>query len=157
MDPQQIEALAQQLARQFVSMRPQQSGNHSATTSHAGTLPSTNQNTAETAPDSRSGDSMAELATQLGDLLSGRVGEPAQGTVSTLRVVDPYASVPDPSIYEKEFTDTFLRVNASVLRFEDTQLLDLACEQMPIDRFYEEAEAMSNEYSDDSTDDIVVR
>ncbi|KAF9950088.1 hypothetical protein BGZ72_008181 [Mortierella alpina] len=148
-DAKQIQDLAQQLAAQFTAMRP--------------TLrsPGASSSAATHAPAAASDASITQLAAQLGQLLGQSAStEPQQqqqqGEVTT-PTADPFASVPDPSIYEKEFTDVYLNVNASVLRFEDRELFDLASDQMPIDKFFEEAEGMTKEYPDDSIDDIVVR
>ncbi|KAF9102093.1 hypothetical protein BGX27_011180 [Mortierella sp. AM989] len=165
MDPQQIRNLAEQLSTQFVAMR-QQRVNHqeSSLGSHANpsntnvaTNQSFNQGTNEAIQRASSENSIVELATQLGGLMDQRNDTLSQAEVQTVLPTDKYASVPDPSIFEKEFTDVFHRVNASVLGYEDTQLLETACEQLPIDKLFEEAESMAKEFPDDNTDDIVIR
>ncbi|KAF8953839.1 peptide-N4-(N-acetyl-beta- glucosaminyl)asparagine amidase [Entomortierella lignicola] len=151
MNPQEIQNLAQQLTSQFIELRQQrvirqETANRPISqvaedaVNHE--IPSNNNN-------------VEELASQLGGLMGQTSGEPPGAECQTAQ--DIYVSVPDPSIYEKEFTDTYLRVNESVLRYEDTQLLELACEQIPLDKLFEEAESMAKEYPDDSTDDIVIR
>ncbi|KAF9983470.1 hypothetical protein BGZ75_005063 [Mortierella antarctica] len=145
-DAKQIQDLAQQLAAQFTAMRP---------------MPRTSasSSTVTRAPAVASDTNITQLAAQLSQLLSQTVPaeqEQHQGEPTT-PTADPLAAVPDPSIYEKEFTDVYLNVNASVLRFEDRELLDLASDQMPIGKFFEEAEGMAKDHPDDSIDDIVVR
>ncbi|KAF9937790.1 hypothetical protein BGZ67_000886 [Mortierella alpina] len=143
-DAKQIQDLAQQLAAQFTAMRP---------------MPRTSasSSTVTRAPAVASDTNITQLAAQLSQLLSQTVpAEQHQGEPTT-PTADPFAAVPDPSIYEKEFTDVYLNVNASVLRFEDRELLDLASDQMPIGKFFEEAEGMAKDHPDDSIDDIVVR
>ncbi|KAK3806400.1 MAG: hypothetical protein J3Q66DRAFT_359018 [Benniella sp.] len=144
LNEQQIQRIAEQVASQFAAMRLQRQRNRdqaSGSTSHANTRPSGEAN-------------VTELAKELGDLI-------LQGTPSSAPIdaptVDPYASVPDPSIYEKDFVDMFAHVNLSVLAFEDPQLLDLARQQIPVDRLNEEAEAMAADYPDDSKADVVIR
>ncbi|KAF9277382.1 hypothetical protein BGZ68_009329 [Mortierella alpina] len=145
-DAKQIQDLAEQLAAQFSAMRPTPI-NRNAPSSVA-TRASAAANDA----------SVTQLAAQLGQLLgqSSLTEQLQQGEIAT-PTVDPFASVPDPSIYEKEFTDVHFNVNASVLRFEDRELLDLASDQMPIEKFFEEAQSMTKDYPDDSIDDIVIR
>ncbi|KAG0302973.1 hypothetical protein BGZ98_007079, partial [Dissophora globulifera] len=165
MNQREIDTLAQQLATQFSAMRQQQrrtSPGPVTTTTSATDAATVTTNVAE---DTGLRSSIDNLTRQLGDLrelsvdtttLDSSTAHPQQSEGLTSPLVDPYATVPDPSIYEKEFTDTYLRVNASVLRFEDLQLLDLACEQIPMERLYEEAEVMREDYPDDSVGDIVI-
>ncbi|KAK3832750.1 MAG: hypothetical protein JOS17DRAFT_742707 [Linnemannia elongata] len=168
-DPQQIQDLAQQLARQFVTMRQQRANRTTPSQS-------TDGNTKAGAND------ITNLASQLGGLLnahetakndSTREGNgssttttstslpsaaPAAGTTGvTGLAAHDFDSIPDPSIYEADFVNVFKGTNASVLRFEERELLDLASDQMPIGRFFEEAEAMADEFPDDNLDDIVIR
>ncbi|KAG0311486.1 peptide-N4-(N-acetyl-beta- glucosaminyl)asparagine amidase [Dissophora globulifera] len=170
MNQREIDTLAQQLASQFSAMRQQQRrtspGAVTTTTSATVAATATATVTTDVAEDTGSGSSIDNLTRQLGDLrelsvdtttLDSSTAHPQESEGLTSPLVDPYATVPDPSIYEKEFADTYLRVNASVLRFEDLQLLDLACEQIPMERLYEEAEVMREDYPDDSVGDIVIR
>ncbi|OAQ28419.1 cysteine proteinase [Linnemannia elongata AG-77] len=168
-DPQQFQDLAQQLARQFVTMRQQRTNN--ATPSQS-TNESANAGTSE----------ITNLAKQLGGLLNARETSKhaptqeendafrittaasmpsATSATSTIEVAGSAAhdfdSIPDPSMYEADFVNIFKGINASVLRFEERELLDLASDQMPIGRFFEEAEAMADEFPDDNIDDIVIR
>ncbi|KAI7816908.1 hypothetical protein BC939DRAFT_507875 [Gamsiella multidivaricata] len=148
MDQQQISDLAQQLASQFAAMRPQR--NQQAST--ATTNPAVNSGQPKTPSEA----DIAQLANRLGSLLHQEAG--ISSSVATQEAAaDPFASVSDPSIYEKEFVDKFLRVNTAVLAYEDRQLLDQAYEQIPVDKFYEDIEVMAKEHPDDSTDDIVIR
>ncbi|KAG0212341.1 hypothetical protein BGX28_006485 [Mortierella sp. GBA30] len=145
-DERQIQDLAQQLAAQFTAMR---STTRNSSSSSAPAHASSAQENA----------TITQLATQLGRLLSQSEStgqDQQQDTDIVLLNRASFTDVPDPSIYEREFTDTYLNVNASVLRFEDRELLDLANDQMPIGRFFEEAEAMASDFPDDSIDDIVV-
>ncbi|KAG0280475.1 peptide-N4-(N-acetyl-beta- glucosaminyl)asparagine amidase [Linnemannia exigua] len=171
-NPQQIQDLAQQLAKQFVTMRQQRTNR--ATPSSQVT---------DASADARISD-ITNLASQLGSLLNARETAKetstheekassitmATSTTPTARTIkislpvavtaatlDPFDSVPDPSIYEADFVNEFKGINASVLRFEDRELLDLASDQMPIGRFFEEAEAMADEFPEDSLDDVVIR
>lgn len=118
LNEQQIQQIAEQVASQFATMRLQRQRNRdeaSGSASHA--------NAAADANTGPSGEAkVTELAKELGDLI-------IQGTTSSAPIdaptVDPYASVPDPSVYEKDFVDVFAHVNLSVLAFEDPQLLVL--------------------------------
>ncbi|KAF9549457.1 peptide-N4-(N-acetyl-beta- glucosaminyl)asparagine amidase [Mortierella hygrophila] len=167
-DPQQIQDLAQQLARQFVTMRQQR-------TNRTTPSQSTDGNATAGAID------ITNLVSQLGDLLNAHettrnASTQEENGYSTTRtstmpaaapatgitgVAGPTAhdfnSIPNPSIYEADFVNIFKGINASVLRFEERELLDLASDQMPIGRFFEEAEAMADEFPDDNLDDIVIR
>ncbi|KAF9350712.1 peptide-N4-(N-acetyl-beta- glucosaminyl)asparagine amidase, partial [Mortierella sp. NVP85] len=150
LNEQQIQRIAEQVASQFVAMRLQRQRNReqaSGSASHANTAPEAN-----TRPSGEA--KVTELAKELGDLF-------IQGTTSSAPIdaptADPYASVPDPSVYEKDFVDVFEHVNLSVLAYEDPRLLDQARQQIPIDRLYEEAEAMAADYPDDSKADVVIR
>ncbi|KAF9149497.1 peptide-N4-(N-acetyl-beta- glucosaminyl)asparagine amidase [Linnemannia schmuckeri] len=162
-DPQQIQDLAQQLARQFVTMRQQRTNRTTPSQSTDGSA------------NARASD-ITHLASQLGSLLNAReavtniftreengsstssTAAPVTGTtdVAGLAAHD-FDSIPDPSIYEADFVNVFKSINTSVLQFEDRELLDLASDQMPIGRFFEEAEAMADEFPDDNLDDIVIR
>ncbi|KAF9966662.1 peptide-N4-(N-acetyl-beta- glucosaminyl)asparagine amidase [Mortierella alpina] len=147
-DAKRNQDLAQQLAAQFIAMRPTPRN------------PVASSSAATHAPAAASNTNITQLAAQLSQLLGqGASTEKEQQPQGELfaSTTGPFTSVPDPSIYEKEFTDVYLNVNASVLRFEDRELLDLASDQMPIDKFFEEAESMTMDYPDDSIDDIVVR
>ncbi|KAK3843234.1 MAG: hypothetical protein J3R72DRAFT_441118 [Linnemannia gamsii] len=170
-DPQQIQDLAQQLARQFVTMRQQRTNR--ATPSSQVTDASANAGIGD----------ITNLASQLGSLLNARetsketstheerassttiatnttpatIGTSLPAAVVAAAAVDPFDSVPDPSIYEADFVNVFKGTNTSVLQFENRELLDLASDQMPIGRFFEEAEAMADEFPDDSLDDVVIR
>ncbi|KAF9128340.1 peptide-N4-(N-acetyl-beta- glucosaminyl)asparagine amidase [Mortierella sp. 14UC] len=161
-DPQQIKDLAQQLARQFVTMRQQRTNR---------TTPS--QMADGTANANAGASDITNLASQLGSLLNARETakatlaheEKASSTTAATTTVtasttaigtsgstveaalDPFDSVPDPSIYEADFVHVFKGINA----------FDLASDQMPISRFFEEAEAKADEFPDDSLDDIVIR
>ncbi|KAF9091444.1 peptide-N4-(N-acetyl-beta- glucosaminyl)asparagine amidase, partial [Mortierella sp. GBA35] len=166
-DPQQIQDLAQQLARQFVAMRQQRA-------SQATTLQQRAPGTAASEPGTNEGaNNITHLASQLGSLLNVR-GTANSTTITTTAVpaapttttgttgatsssFDSFDSVPDPSIYETDFVNIFKGANATALRYEDRELLDLASEKMPIGRFFEEAEAMAGEFPDDNLDDIVIR
>ncbi|KAF9272359.1 hypothetical protein BGZ88_004893 [Linnemannia elongata] len=168
-DPQQFQDLAQQLARQFVTMRQLRTNNATPSQSSNGNA---NAGASE----------ITNLAKQLGGLLNARettkhaptqeendairittaASMPsATSATSTIEVASSAAhdfdSIPDPSIYEADFVSIFKGINASVLRFEERELLDLASDQMPIGRFFEEAEAMAGEFPDDNIDDIVIR
>ncbi|CAO3569723.1 unnamed protein product [Mortierella alpina] len=147
-DAKRIQDLAQQLAAQFSAMRP------------TPTNPVASSSAATHASAAASDADITQLAAQLSQLL-GQVASTEKELQQQQELLnpttDPFASVPDPSIYEKEFTDVYLNVNASVLRFEDRELLDLASEEMPIDKFFDEAESMAKDYPNDSIDDIVVR
>ncbi|KAG9066082.1 peptide-N4-(N-acetyl-beta- glucosaminyl)asparagine amidase [Linnemannia hyalina] len=168
-DQQQIQDLAQQLARQFVTMRQQR-------TNRTTPSQSTDGNTIAGAID------ITNLASQLGGLLNAHettknastqegngssttttstsipAAAPATGITETAGpTAHDFNSIPDPSIYEVDFVNIFKGTNASVLRFEERELLDLASDQMPIGRFFEEAEAMADEFPDDNLDDIVIR
>ncbi|GJJ77746.1 peptide-N4-(N-acetyl-beta-glucosaminyl) asparagine amidase [Entomortierella parvispora] len=148
-----VQDLARQLAGQFSSIRRQGSdATHPLNTDT--TSPSAAQaNNADNVQSSSTTD-IAALADQLGMLLN-------RGSAASLVVEPPvttsFEDVPDPSIYEMQFAETFNRVNSSVLRFEDRDLLDMASEQMDIGRLFEEAEAMAKDFPEDSTDDIVIR
>ncbi|KAF9572073.1 hypothetical protein EC968_010404 [Mortierella alpina] len=147
MDAKRIQDLAQQLAAQFSAMRPAPRNLDASSSTAISAGPAANDA------------SITQLAAQLSQLLEQNAStdqKQQKGEVITA-TADAFASVPDPSIYEKEFTNVYLGVNASVLRFEDRELLDLASDQMPIDTFFEEAESMIKDYPDDSIDDIVVR
>lgn len=134
-DPQQIQDLAQQLARQFVTMRQQRANRTTPSQS-------TDGNTKAGAND------ITNLASQLGGLLnahetakndSTREGNgssttttstslpsaaPAAGTTGvTGLAAHDFDSIPDPSIYEADFVNVFKGTNASVLRFEERELL----------------------------------
>ncbi|KAF9190916.1 peptide-N4-(N-acetyl-beta- glucosaminyl)asparagine amidase [Haplosporangium sp. Z 767] len=159
-DAQKMQELAQELARQFTaSMRLQQppiSGQHS------GANQSANANVTSTSAETDA--KIAEMAKQLGSLLNNTAAQPGPLQKTPIATAakaqddqDPFASVPEPSIFERDFTNTYAGVNASVLAYENRELLDLASDQMPIGRFFEEAEAMAKEYPDDSLDDIVIR
>ncbi|KAG0044399.1 hypothetical protein BGZ89_006050, partial [Linnemannia elongata] len=168
-DPHQFQDLAQQLARQFVTMRQQR-------TNHATPSQSTNGNANAGASE------ITNLAKQLGGLLNAgettkhaptqeengtsrittAVSMPsATSATGTIEVAGPTArnfdSIPDSSMYEADFVHISKGINVSVLRFEERELLDLASDQMPIGRFFEEAEAMADEFPDDNIDDIVIR
>ncbi|KAG0282512.1 peptide-N4-(N-acetyl-beta- glucosaminyl)asparagine amidase [Linnemannia gamsii] len=163
-DSQQIQDLAQQLARQFVTMRQQQ----------------TNRATPSLLTDATANDgdsNITNLASQLGSLLNAREtaknasAEEENGSSTTTSATSvigiagipvasaahDFDSTPEPSIYEADFVNVFKGTNAAVLRFEDRELLDLASDQMPIGRFFEEAETMADEFPDDNLDDIVIR
>ncbi|KAF9911969.1 peptide-N4-(N-acetyl-beta- glucosaminyl)asparagine amidase [Linnemannia zychae] len=164
-NPQQIHDLAQQLARQFVSMRQQRTTHATPSSQVADVIANANAGTTD----------IADLASQLGSLLNTRetakpspltredkassttaitpIGTSAPATIA----LDPFDSVPDPSIYEADFVNVFKGTNASVLRYEDRELLDLASDKMPFGRFFEEAEAMADEFPTDGLDDIVIR
>ncbi|KAF9935050.1 peptide-N4-(N-acetyl-beta- glucosaminyl)asparagine amidase [Linnemannia zychae] len=158
-DSQQIQDLAEQLARQFVTMR-QQRINRTITQTQ---LNYTNENTRA--------NSITTMASQLANLLNAHENPisssvPLENSPSipaptvenkTGRVVDSFDSVPEPSIYETDFINVFKSTNEAVLQFENRELLDMANDQMPIGRFFEEAEALTDEFPDDSLDDIVIR
>ncbi|KAF8940626.1 hypothetical protein BGZ47_007683 [Haplosporangium gracile] len=167
-NPQQIQDLAQQLARQFVTMRQQRTNRTTPSQSTDGSA------------NARAND-ITHLASQLGSLMNARetaknastqeeigsstttststpTAAPATGTTEvTGSATHDFDSIPDPSIYEADFVNVFKGINASVLRFEDRELLDLASDQMPIGQFFEEAEAMADEFPEDNLDDIVIR
>ena len=113
-DAKRIQDLAQQLAAQFSAMRPTPTNR----------VPSSSAATHASAAASDA--DITQLAAQLSQLL-GQVAstekELQQQQELLTPTTDPFASVPDPSVYEKEFTDVYLNVNASVLRFEDRELL----------------------------------
>lgn len=107
MDKEAQQELAKQLAAQFASIRQGTSVASSATTS-------TSANSAKDA-------NIAELASRLGTLMSQTpTTSPVQvqqtGTIS-------FESVPDPSIYEQDFVNTYIEVNESVKQMEDRELL----------------------------------
>ncbi len=118
-DAKQVQDLAKHLTAQFKDMRP--------------TLinPSASSSAAAREPTAVSEVNITQLAAQLGQLLrqntsteQEREQEQQQRLVEPITpTADPFATVPDPSIYEKEFTDVHFHVNASVLRFEDRELL----------------------------------
>ncbi|KAG0259091.1 peptide-N4-(N-acetyl-beta- glucosaminyl)asparagine amidase [Mortierella polycephala] len=159
-DTQKMQELAQELARQFTaSMRLQQS---STSGQHSGAIQPANANAAPTSAETDA--KIAEMAKQLGSLLNNTAAQPGPSQETPVVTAskaqgdqDPFASVPEPSIFEMSFASTFARVNASVLAYENRELLDMAIDQMPIARFFEEAEAMAKEYPDDSIDDVVIR
>ncbi|KAF9392300.1 hypothetical protein CPB97_002450 [Podila verticillata] len=141
MDKEAQQELAKQLAAQFASIRQGTSVTSSASTS-------TSTNTAKDA-------NIAELASRLGTLMS------QTPTTSPVQVQQTgaisFESVPDPSIYEQDFVNTYIEVNGSVKQMENRELLDLASDSMPISQFFEEAEAMAAEHPEDSIDDMVIR
>lgn len=107
MDKEAQQELAKQLAAQFASIRQGTSVASSATTS-------TSANSAKDA-------NIAELASRLGTLMSQTPTTPPvqvqqTGTIS-------FESVPDPSIYEQDFVNTYIEVNESVKQMEDRELL----------------------------------
>lgn len=134
-DPQQFQDLAQQLARQFVTMRQQRTNNATPSQSSNGNA---NAGASE----------ITNLAKQLGGLLNARettkhaptqeendafrittaASMPsATSATSTIEVAGSAAhdfdSIPDPSMYEADFVNIFKGINASVLRFEERELL----------------------------------
>lgn len=119
-----IQDFARQLASQFSSIR--RPGSHAALPLEARTnarepcAATSNANNAGTAVQGSSTTDIAALASQLGMLLNqGNISSSAmEPSVST-----SFKDVPDPSIYEMDFAETFSRVNSSVLRFEDRDLL----------------------------------
>lgn len=121
-----VQDLARQLASQFSSIRrqgshaavPLDTGTNAIETSASQAHATNNADIASTMQGSNTTD-IAALASQLGMLLN-------RGNAASL-VADPvstsFKDVPNPSIYEKDFAETFSRVNSSVLRFEDRDLL----------------------------------
>lgn len=116
-DKQEIQSIADQVARQFATMREQQQQRDRASASSSRSVPG------PVAGSDRSPTevSVTGLAKQLEALLVQ--GTPATEVQGNVAAVDPFASVPDPSIYERDFVNVFERVNRSVLAFEDPQLL----------------------------------
>ncbi|KAG0336047.1 peptide-N4-(N-acetyl-beta- glucosaminyl)asparagine amidase, partial [Podila humilis] len=103
-----------------------------------------------------------ELANQLGGLLSKTPvsqtpSAAAAATSSHSTSTMSMDNIPDPSIYEQDFCNTFISVNENVKQFENRELLDLVSDLMPIGQFFEEAEAMAANHPDDSIDDIVAK
>ncbi|KAG0380834.1 hypothetical protein BGX24_004378 [Mortierella sp. AD032] len=173
-DPQQIQDLAQQLARQFVTMRQQRTNRATPSSqvtdasANAGIGDITNLasqlgsllNARETSKETSTHEERASSTTTATNTTPGTIGTSLPAAVAAAvaaAAVDPFDSVPDPSIYEADFVNVFKGTNTSVLQFENRELLDLASDQMPIGRFFEEAEAMADEFPDDSLDDVVIR
>src|SRR5690606_25866690 len=121
-DTQENQELAQELARQFkASMRqpPPSTSNQ-----HSDAIQLANANAAPTTAETDA--KIAEMAEQLGSLLNNATaqsGSSQETSVTTatkaLDGQDPFASVPEPSIFERDFANTFARVNASVLAYEN--------------------------------------
>ncbi|KAG0231545.1 peptide-N4-(N-acetyl-beta- glucosaminyl)asparagine amidase [Mortierella sp. GBA43] len=147
---QEIQSAAEQLSRRFSEMRLQMQRNR---------VPETRSDSQAISADIRShGASVTDLAKQLGTLLEeGTVMAAPSTTGPVTSPAERFESVPDPSVYERDFVNIFEHVNKSVLAFETSELLGLAFEQMPVDRLYEEAEAMAKDHPEDSRDDIVIR
>ncbi|KAF9326171.1 peptide-N4-(N-acetyl-beta- glucosaminyl)asparagine amidase [Podila minutissima] len=142
MDKEAQRELAKHLAAQFASIRRQ------STSAASSTSASTTANAANDA-------NISELASRLGKLMTQT---PATSSpVQSQTGANSFESVPDPSIYEQDFVNTYTKVNESVKQMEDRELLDLASDSMPISQFFEEAEAMAAEHPEDSIDDTVIR
>ncbi|KAF9907020.1 peptide-N4-(N-acetyl-beta- glucosaminyl)asparagine amidase [Lobosporangium transversale] len=169
MDPEQIRTLAQQLAQRLIAMRQTHHNPIQHPGSHLSDIP---QSQTEMIPTTSSDTNISQLTFQLNSLqtqdglinqtppspsLTSIATDPTIKEVQVNTDADQYASVPDPSVYEMDFINTYLRTNALVLAFEETQLLEHACEQIPIDKLVNEAEAMVKDYPNDSTDDIIIR
>ncbi|KAF9319956.1 hypothetical protein BG003_007640 [Podila horticola] len=138
MDKEAQLQLAKHLAAQFASIRRQ------GTSAASSTSASTSANAVKDA-------NIAELASRLGTLMTQTPATPSP--VQSQTGVISFESVPDPSIYEQEFVNTYTQVNESVKQMEDRDLLDLASDLMPIGQFFEEAEVMASEHPEDSIDD----
>ncbi|KAG0051132.1 peptide-N4-(N-acetyl-beta- glucosaminyl)asparagine amidase [Gryganskiella cystojenkinii] len=149
-DAQHVQELARQLASQFSTMRGRGSNSIPASTLTGPTNAQTGSgdNASEATAQINTSEVQA-LANQLGMLLSK-----TNVAVTSPSIPTPFKDVPDPSIYEKDFADTFYQVNAAVLKYEDRVFLDMATEQMDVSRLFEEAEAMAKDFPEDSTDDI---